>query len=282
MNSTSSYYPLNNTTYKFDARLKLVSLIFYTFIVWIPAGFTGLLFLSLPIIISWINSKLGITRFIKILMYLIVFNFILLLINVFLVSPENDWNVIFTIGSFDIYLEPLLKTLDTFIRLSILMYTATIFCLTTNPNDMSKAIKWILHPLTYFKINVDVISIIFMLSFRFIPSMTNELSKIKDASEIKGSKVISGNVLNKISAYSKMITPVFIVTFMQSEYLSQSLEMKGYSSLNKRTIYKPLKFDFKDFVIFTFLAAVFTILIIMSISGAEGIIPWFIDNTIYN
>ncbi|NQX83656.1 MAG: energy-coupling factor transporter transmembrane protein EcfT [Mycoplasmataceae bacterium] len=282
MNSTFSYYPLSNRTYKFDARLKLISLIFYTIIVWIPAGFTGLLFLSIPIIISWINSKLGFTRFIKILVYLVVFNFILLLINVFLVNQSSEWNEIFEIGNYIIYLEPLLKTLDTFIRLSILMYSATIFCLTTNPNDMSKAIKWLLHPLTYFKINVDIVAIIFMLSFRFIPSMTKELSKIKDASEIKGSKVISGNVFNKIFAYSKMITPVFIVTFMQSEYLAQSLEMKGYSSLKKRTIYKPLEFNYIDFVIFFFLLALFVVVIIMSISGTNGIIPWFIDNTIYN
>lgn len=167
----------------------------------------------------------------------------LLIINVFI---YKEGVILFSIGSFSVYLTAITQTLKIVLRLTLLITLSTLFTATTKPLDITIAIDDLFAWLKVFHINVSILSMTISIALRFIPTILDETYRIMKAQASRGVDFKNGKLKEKITAITSLIIPLFISAISRSDELANAMEARNYNPLEKRTRYRKLKWHLKD------------------------------------
>ncbi len=149
-----------------------------------------------------------------------------------------------------------------FARVLLIIMLSTILTLTTKPTDLTSAIEWLLHPLTFLKINVSIFAMIISLALRFIPTLFNETQKILKAQASRGVDFKEGNLKSQITQIISLLIPMFVISFKRAADLADAMEARGYIPGATRTKLNVMKHHFNDVVAY-FITCVVLVLIII-------------------
>lgn len=136
------------------------------------------------------------------------------------------------------------------LRVFIVLILSTILTLTTKPTDLTSALEWILHPLTYIKINVSVFAMLISLALRFIPTLFNESQKILKAQASRGVDFKEGNLKSQLMQVVSLLIPMFVISYKRAIDLADAMEARGYVPGQKRTKLNIMKFSWADLISF--------------------------------
>ncbi|WP_099223070.1 FAD export ECF transporter transmembrane subunit FmnA [Listeria costaricensis] len=242
------FVPGASLIHKLDARTKLLSGIYFIFILFLANNWqTNLLlvlFTWLVILLSGIKTKVYI-KGVKPLIWLILFA---VLMQVLFTSGGTiyfDWGP-FTISAFGLE-----NGLYTFIRFTLITIMSAVITLTTTPMDLTDAIEYLLRPFKIFKMPVQDIALMITVALRFIPTIMEETDKIMKAQRARGVEFGEGNIFEQMKAVVPIFIPLFVGTFNRAEELADAMEARGYQGGEGRTKFKVLHWHSDDFLAFS-------------------------------
>lgn len=255
------YLPYNTVIHRLDPRFKIIAMLAlliasFQKMQWVAYGvlalFTLLLLLTAKVKLKTVFKSL------KAMWFMIV---VILIFNVILIKTGD---VLFTIGTFPVYVNALLQTATIAVRLTLMISITTILTATTRPLDLTYGLEFYMTPLKVFHFPAHEIAMTISVALRFIPTLLEETEKIMKAQASRGVDLNGGSFKSRISGVIALIIPLFVSSFERSEELANAMEARGYNPSGKRTRYRVLKFSRLDvigFIILTIVVAAVFILI---------------------
>jgi energy-coupling factor transport system permease protein len=265
------YINKNTIIHRLDPRLKFLSLIFITVMLFIPGiGFYGLLAVFLLLIFGLIFGKIPLSYILSPLKFMWIMFIILIILNLIsirtgsllLTIPVHFWFFNFTIK---VYSGALIQTAFIFGRVFIMMLLSIVLTATTRPMELNYALEFLMYPLKFIKFPVVEVSMMISLALRFIPTISMETQKLMMAQESRGAKFRTGNIFKRLLAIISLLVPLFVASFERSEQLANAMEVRGYDLKVKRTKYHKLSFHLCDGVFSLLLILDLTFLILLRI-----------------
>lgn len=231
---------VNNHSFltKIDARVKIlmmIGLLVFCFLDFNIVGF-GCLFLVLCSLM--IVGKLKFKPLINIIKHMWFLFLLLLIINLLTIKGEvllELWR-----GTY-IYKEAVLQTIYVFLRIVMILMVSTLLTSSTTPSELTYALEFYLTPLKIFHINVYEIAIMVSIALRFIPTLLDEMNRIKKAQTSRGIDFEYGSYKEKLKGLTSLIIPLFISCFDKADELTNAMIARGYDSGSSRSKYKHLK-----------------------------------------
>jgi len=258
------YYPTKSFVHKMDPRFKLLFLIAYIVMLFVTKSFYGLALCALILIISIVAARVpfgSVLRSVKGVIIILIFTSIL---NIFFHSGEVvlvNWGVI------HVYLEGVIFAVFLTFRLFFLVMSSALLTLTTTPVDLCDGLESLLYPLNLIRIPVHVLALIMSIALRFIPTLIDETNRIISAQKARGAEFESRNMAKRVKAIVPVLIPLLLSSFRRAEELGDAMDARCYSSGNKRTKYKKLKFSWRDLVGLLFAAIFIAGVILLNIYG---------------
>lgn len=255
------YIPVNSIIHRLDPRLKIGALLIFLIAVFFDAGFIGYGILTLFVLLVAGLSNISIKHILKAIKPMVFMMLFLMVFNIFLV---NTGEVVFTIGSFDIYSGALIQSAYIFIRLILIITMTTILTSSTKPLDLTLGIESMLSPFKRFGFPAHELAMMISIALRFIPDLLDEAKRIMKAQASRGVDFNEGKLTDKIKAIVSLIIPLFISAFQRAEDLANAMESRNYNPEAPRTRYKSLKWQKYDTFAFGLTILVSTVVITMS------------------
>lgn len=239
--SFSRYKYINSIVHSIDPLTKFICFILIIVTIFIAQSEFSLGIVFVFLFIVSLFAKIKIKTYFSIFLFILPF-FILMF---FLYLIKMNWN------------ESLYYVIFMSLRLYIFMLLSIIYTSTTKEIEIAQSIEWFIKPLRLLKIPTYEISMIIMLSLRFIPLLIEDLRMIFIAQTSRGVNVINGSLKTKIKGTINSLLPMIVIAFKRSDNIANSMIIRGYKVGQKRT-----KFIKNKFKILEFLALFITITIL--------------------
>lgn len=165
----------------------------------------------------------------------------------------------------DIFSGGLVQGSFIFLRIVLMIGVTSLLTFSTMSNDINNGLQSILSPLSYIKVPVGTISMIFSLTLRFIPLLYDETNKIMRAQASRGVDFQEGSLKSKVTQIISLLIPMFVLAFNKAEDLANAMETRGYIVGEKRSRYDELKFKLADLIAFVFTILLFAGVIVLNV-----------------
>lgn len=237
------YFPGESFIHQLDARAKLISGIYFIFILFIANNWQTylLLWIFTIIVMRLTDVQLKIyIRGVKPLIWLILFTVCLQILFTSGGIIYVNWGPI-TISQFG-----LKNGVYIFCRFVMIIFISTVVTFTTKPTDLTDGIHFLLKPLQKINIPIDELSLMLSISLRFVPTLLDETQKIMDAQRARGTEFGEGSLFKQMKTLVPIFIPLFVSSLNRSEELANAMEVRGYQAGKKRSSFKQTNWHFID------------------------------------
>jgi energy-coupling factor transport system permease protein len=112
------------------------------------------------------------------------------------------------------------------VALSIIF--SSILTLTTSPMELAKGVFRLLSPLRVFRVPVDDIAIIVMISMRYVPLFLREIERITKAQRARGIDFDEGSLLRRGKMALPLLVPLMANSLRKAHGIGDALAVRGY------------------------------------------------------
>lgn len=243
--SLGQYYEGKSLIHKLDPRTKLFLVIMFMVATFVAKSIYAFAFLLLVVLISIIISRVPLRIILKGLKPLIVIVVFTAILNIFWTKGDSD--PLFAWKFIKIYNEGLINAALLAVRIVMLLAETTLLLsYTTTPIELTDGIETALSPLKKIKLPIHEFAMLMTIALRFIPTLTDETSKIMNAQKARGADFSSGGLIKRAKALIPIIIPLFVSSFRRADELATAMECRCYRGGDGRTRMKKLKFKVKD------------------------------------
>lgn len=240
------YIPLDSVIHRMDPRAKIMAMLMVMISIFFPAGWIGYGILFAAACTAIITAKLSFTFIWKAMKPMLMMLIFLFVINMMFTKTGT---VLLEIGPVVLYSDALFQTLYIAVRLLLMIMITTCLTATTKPLDMTLGIEDLLKPFKRIHVPAHEIAMLISIALRFIPDLIDETMRIMKAQESRGVDLKEGKIMERIMAILSLIVPLFVSAFQRAEDLANAMEARGYAPGEKRTRYKMLKMEARDYVL---------------------------------
>uniref|UniRef100_A0A7C1GA97 Energy-coupling factor transporter transmembrane protein EcfT n=1 Tax=Thermofilum adornatum TaxID=1365176 RepID=A0A7C1GA97_9CREN len=126
------------------------------------------------------------------------------------------------------------------LRFATLITSFALFFNSTSPEEIGIALEGVGVPRDF--------SLLINMSFRFVPTLANDIQIVSDALRSRGLELEKGRLYNRIKNYVYLLVPLIIFEVRRSMMIAEALEARGYGLDVKPTRLVSLKFTWKDYL----------------------------------
>lgn len=226
MNITiGQYYPVNSFIHRLDARTKIAAVTFYIIGLFAAGGVIGytaaVILLALMVVLSNVPFRLmlgGLKGIIAIIVFTVVLNLFF----------TKQGNAVLSIGFVKITDAGIFISAKMAVRLIMLIIASSVLTLTTSPIELTVGMEYLLSPFKKIGLPAHEISMMMSIALRFIPTLTEELDKIKKAQMARGARFDSGNIAERAKSLLPLLVPLFVSAFRRADELAMAMEARCY------------------------------------------------------
>lgn len=164
------------------------------------------------------------------------------MLNIFFV----DGTTLFTIGPVRVTYEGIVSAIKLFVRLVMLIITASLMTLTTTPMSMTDGIEKLLKPFDKVGVPSHEIAMMMSIALRFIPTLLEEAQRIMKAQSSRGADFDTGSIFARVKSFIPVLVPLFVSAFMRADELAEAMESRCYRGGKGRTRMKSIHFTQLD------------------------------------
>ena len=242
------YYPAESLLHRLDPRVKFVGTLIYIVSLFVMNSWGYLLGTAFLIGVILL-SKVPFSFMIRGLKSIVVLLVITMTLNVLLTPGRVIWQW----GILRVTWEGLALAGRIGIRLIYLILGASLMTLTTTPNKLTDAMESLMKPLNKIHVPVHEIAMMMSIALRFIPILLEETDKIMKAQMARGADFDSGGLIKKVKAMVPLLVPLFVSAFRRANDLALAMEARCYHGGEGRTQMKPLRYQKRDWLAYSFL-----------------------------
>ncbi len=235
------YVPGDSFMHRADPRAKLIGAFVLITVAVIIHQWEALAWLVLATLMTIIAAKIPLNEILRIIWSLRFFYVIIMIIHSVSTVGVSVQELPFGLA---ITYEGIQRGLYFVVKIILLMLLIVPFMRTTHPVSLSSAIE------TTFphKGILRRFSLIFGLSVRFLPILLMETERIRWAQISRGLRT-DGNLLQRIRSIGPLIAPLVASSFRRAEHISSAMQVRGFQIDQKRNLFKPLRFGWRDGVV---------------------------------
>lgn len=247
------YYEAKSPIHTLDPRVKLFFVVIFMIATFVARNVVAFIPLVAFVLLCVIMSRVPIIvilKGLKSLTFIILFTAAL---NVFFSKGETllfePIEIIPNFWTLTAYREGLINAGILAGRIIILLVGTTLFfSYTTTPIELTDGIETALSPLKKIKVPVHEFAMMMTIALRFIPTLTEETSKIMNAQKSRGADYSSGGLIKRAKALIPIVIPLFVSSFRRADELATAMECRGYRGGVGRTRMKVLKMKAWDYI----------------------------------
>ncbi len=253
------YIPRKSVIHALDPRIKIGVAVVLSVIVLQGAFFTCAA-VSLFLLILTPISRIPFSRLLSALRPARLFLVLLFILH--LLFTEGTPIPLFEDRLVTITFEGLLKGLLVSWQFAVLLCTGALLTMTTSPGELVDGLERILRPLRVIGIRSHDIALMVSLALRFVPTLIQEMDRIRDAQAARGA-AFQGGLINRSRRAASMLLPVALGAFRRGDELAAAMEARGYCG-GPRTGLRELRLTGRDYA-----AAALGLLVMGAIAGGD-------------
>ena len=243
------YYPAPSPVHRLDPRVKIICTLIFLVSLFVQNSLLGYAVATIFLMIVIKASQVPLKFMLKGLKAIVILLLFTVVMNLFL-TKGGETLVHFWI--FTITEQGLRVSVFMAIRLIYLIVGSSLMTLTTTPNSLTDGIESVLKPLNKINVPVHEIAMMMSIALRFIPILLEETDKIMKAQIARGADLESGNIIQKTKAMVPILVPLFVSAFRRANDLAMAMEARCYCGGEGRTKMKPLIYEKRDYLAYTF------------------------------
>lgn len=192
----------------------------------------GLMFLAGLVLVKIANISKTYLKVVGIL-----FPVSLTLITLQAIAPAfpQPWTPIVGLGPFTIYQEGIYSGVSLLLRVMSMTTFALVTIMTSHPSDIFTSLQSIGMPY--------ILNFIFTMTLQLIPILQSEFAIVLNAQKSRAMKGTG------FSAILPSMVPVFAGAIERVQQLSISLESRAFGSTGKKTSFRNVRFEAKDYIV---------------------------------
>lgn len=195
----------------------------------------GILMVSkIPVHLLW--------RGIKPILFILMFTFIYNLMF-------TEGTVIWSWSFIELTVEGLRNGTKFVWRIILLILLASVLTFTTKPLTLAYGIQKLLSPLSKLNVPVEQFSLMIVIAIRFIPTIVQELDRIRLAQQARGLDMTHLSLPKRILSYISILVPLLYTTIQRAEQLTYAIDARAYGNGKGRTSYIHLEFQKTDYIV---------------------------------
>ncbi len=132
-------------------------------------------------------------------------------------------------------------------RIVILVTTASLLTLTTQPVVLVAGVEKMLGPFERIGVKPHEIALAMVITIRFIPVLLDEAAKIRKSHIARGLRTDRG-IVTKLKSMSMLLIPLFVTAVKRAEELAVAMECRLYRGSDGRTRYKETHITARDWI----------------------------------
>jgi energy-coupling factor transport system permease protein len=239
------YIEINSVIHKLDSRTKVLGAIVFVTLLMMASTWQHYIALILYAFLLIFLTRIPVLIFLKgirPLLRIIIFTATLQALFSSGGTMYWQWGP-FTISEFG-----LRDAGVVFIRFSLVIMMTSVIGLSTQPLDLTAGVEKLFSPFKLIGFAVQDFAFMMSIALRFIPTLFDESHRLKKAQESRGMQFDEGNLFERMRKFLPLFIPIFVGSFYRAQELANALDVRGYVSSAKRTTFKIMKFDCKDFI----------------------------------
>lgn len=134
----------------------------------------------------------------------------------------------------------LIKSLEFFLRLGIIIVSAAIITTSTSREIIQGLVQWHCPYEIAFMVSIAI---------RFLPVFKEEMVDMVIAIQLRGIDFNKVKLNQKLKIYKYILVPIVINSVLKAKELSVAMEMRGFRAYPSRTSYRMLKMQVIDYII---------------------------------
>jgi energy-coupling factor transport system permease protein len=154
--------------------------------------------------------------------------------QVFLSLPLGPWTVSSSAGG-------VAFAVAMALRLLVVTGITAVFVCTTRYEDFTKSLRMMGFP--------AVVVFSLGLAFRAISYLSRDLANIIDAQRSRGLELSRPGVLKPARLLLSLFVPLMVVLLVHSREIAEAMQSRGYGSVTKPTIFRPLHLKPADYLV---------------------------------
>jgi len=238
------YIPKDSLIHRLDPRIKIAAVILMSILV-LNGGFMTQSVLTLFLMGLVPISRIRTGQFLRALRPMWVFFAILFFLHLLFtagtpIPPFPHWRVTLTY-------EGLYTGSLTTWQFVLLITTAALLTMTSSPSQLVSGIEGLLRPLRVIGIPSHDLAMMISLALRFVPTLLEEIARIRDAQAARGAQFNRGRMSKRLRAISALVLPVILSAFRRADALAVAMAARGYGS-GPRTSMRELRLGRADYV----------------------------------
>lgn len=237
-----SYRSGNSLYHRLDPRVKLLGLVISSVCAIFIIRWMGLVYLGLVVIVINVCAQ----RSILDMLWTVRSMWLFYLITIIIHSVSNSPYDIAILPFWKVSSQGFLLGLFFSFKIALMVLSVSPLLITTHPDDWSRALMEAYRSKTG---NNGLKSMLTSLglSLRFMPLMANEATRIRLAQMGRG-LVIEGGPIKRIKSLIPLISPLLTSAILKAEQTTVAMRARGFELGVNRSIYKPLKLKFGDYL----------------------------------
>ncbi|HPT69763.1 MAG TPA: energy-coupling factor transporter transmembrane protein EcfT [Syntrophomonas sp.] len=238
--------------HQLDPRTKIICCTLAVISVMASVNLYYLFSLLLLMVATIIFSRLSLKFILKNIWQIKTLLLITLLFQAFLTPGQ----AVLTIGTISMTREGLILGSINILRLIILFMGSLILLMTTTPMKLSTGIEYFLQPLGKMNMPVHNFTTILSISFRFLPTLFEEATIIRNAQKSRGSQFDSPELMVKIKSYAAVVIPLFEASLSRAADLGEAMDSRCYTSHPNQLRMNSLKMKGRDVLALLFVSVI--------------------------
>lgn len=231
------YYNTNSCIHRLDARVKIIATACYIFAVLLSNNFKGYFWMAVFMLSVIYAAKLPLRLLLKSLRGILFIILFTILMNLLF---YNNGTTVFSLGIVNISTGGIYRAVFIAARLVLLVVGSSVLTLATTPLQLTEGIEYILKPFKRFGLPAHDIAMMMSIALRFIPTLIEELDKIKKAQMSRGADFESGGIIKRANALIPLLVPLFVSSFRRADDLATAMDARCYRGDVNRTKLHPL------------------------------------------
>ena len=254
--TVGQYVPADSIIHRLDPRTKLALIFGVMILAVVTIDFKIYLLISLFLLFLASFSKVPLPYFVRNLKSFFWLFVLTLILHVIFVKTETA--VFWDLKFLRINRQGVINGAIYSWRIAIFIFCAAFLSFTTQAVELTDAFFKSFSPLKKLKFPVEELSLITMISLRFIPLLLEEAINLKKAQMSRGAS-FEGGLIKRVKKTVPLLVPLFVSSFRKADELALALDARGFRSGQRRTSYQRLAFGLNDFF---FLFLIFAVLLL--------------------
>ncbi len=259
----AQYVEGDSFLHRMDPRVKLATSIAFIVVVFLAKSLLSFALLAAATVVLIILTGIPVSRYLRGLRPLIVVMAFTAAINIFWYKGDV---LLVDFAFIHIYLEGVVNALLIALRIVILIAGTGVFLTyTTTPLALTDGLELLLSPLKKLHVPVHDFAMMMTIALRFIPTLTEETTKIMNAQKARGADFTSGSLVRRARALVPILIPLLVSAFRRAEELADAMECRCYTGGEGRTRMNVMHAEPKDFVLLAAVIALGAGIVVLNI-----------------